>query len=93
MSADILIPDENDGQRFTRHSYVLNRPLTLVDPTGHDDEEVFDATGCHIFVDAGGGNSYEYSYDNNGNSSPIPNGQDDDQNLGDYNQIGFAGDF
>jgi hypothetical protein len=34
MSADSLGGDVNDPQTLNRYSYVLNNPLTLIDPTG-----------------------------------------------------------
>ena len=36
ISADSIIPDPSNPQSFNRYSYVLNRPLVLVDPFGHD---------------------------------------------------------
>ena len=57
MSADSVLPRPYRSQSFNRYSYVVNRPLTLVDPTGHDDNEVCDATGCHNQQDASGGDS------------------------------------
>ncbi|HRH77659.1 MAG TPA: RHS repeat-associated core domain-containing protein, partial [Cellvibrionaceae bacterium] len=35
MSADILVQNPYDSQSFNRYSYVGNRPLSLVDPTGY----------------------------------------------------------
>lgn len=34
LSADILIPNATDLQSYNRYTYVLNRPLSLFDPTG-----------------------------------------------------------
>ncbi len=34
-SADTIVPQPGNPQSFSRYSYVLNRPLNLVDPTGH----------------------------------------------------------
>jgi RHS repeat-associated protein len=34
-SADTIVPDGSHPQDFNRYSYVRNRPLHLVDPTGH----------------------------------------------------------
>jgi RHS repeat-associated protein len=36
ISADTIVPDYSDPQSLNRYSYVNNRPLRLVDPTGHD---------------------------------------------------------
>ena len=36
LSADTLIPDPANPQSFNRYSYVNNRPLVAIDPTGHD---------------------------------------------------------
>ncbi len=35
LSADIVVQNPADLQAFNRYSYVLNRPLTLVEPTGY----------------------------------------------------------
>jgi len=34
LSADIVVQNPGDLQAFNRYSYVLNRPLTMIDPTG-----------------------------------------------------------
>lgn len=36
ISPDSMIPDLSDSQQFNRYSYVLNNPLMLTDPTGHE---------------------------------------------------------
>ncbi len=35
LSADPLIPDATNSQALNRYSYVLNNPLSLIDPSGH----------------------------------------------------------
>jgi hypothetical protein len=35
LSADSIVPDPANPQTLNRYSYVNNRPLNLVDPTGH----------------------------------------------------------
>ena len=35
MSADAQVPNALNGQSFNRYSYVENRPLSWIDPTGH----------------------------------------------------------
>ncbi len=35
ISADTIVPDPANPQALNRYSYVLNRPLALIDPTGH----------------------------------------------------------
>ncbi len=40
LSADIVVPNPADLQAFNRYSYVLNRPLNLVDPSGYNPELV-----------------------------------------------------
>ena len=37
LSADPVIPDLLDTQSYNRYSYVNNRPLSYVDPSGFDD--------------------------------------------------------
>jgi len=37
LSADSIVPDPYDGQSYNRYTYVDNRPLSLTDPTGHDE--------------------------------------------------------
>ena len=37
LSPDDVIPEPYDMQSFNRFSYVRNRPLSVIDPTGHDD--------------------------------------------------------
>lgn len=38
LSADPLISDPTNGQRYNRYSYVLNNPTNLTDPTGFKEE-------------------------------------------------------
>jgi len=40
LSADPLITDPANGQRYNRFSYVLNNPTNLTDPTGFEEEKV-----------------------------------------------------
>ena len=35
LTADTLVPDPTNSQSYNRYAYVNNRPLMLVDPTGH----------------------------------------------------------
>ncbi len=35
ISADPAVPDAMNGQAFNRYSYVVNNPVTLIDPTGN----------------------------------------------------------
>ncbi len=39
LSADILIQAPSNTQSYNRYSYVLNNPLSYVDPTGYESEE------------------------------------------------------
>ncbi len=41
MSADPIVSDVSNVQRLNRYSYVLNNPLSLVDPSGFDGELPF----------------------------------------------------
>jgi RHS repeat-associated protein len=34
LSADSIVPGAGNPQAFNRYSFVLNRPLNLVDPSG-----------------------------------------------------------
>ena len=36
LTPDSIIPDVENGQSLNRYSYVLNNPLSWVDPSGHD---------------------------------------------------------
>ncbi|HIE55672.1 MAG TPA: RHS repeat-associated core domain-containing protein, partial [Chromatiaceae bacterium] len=36
LSADTIVPDPQNPQSLNRYSYVLNRPLNLIDSTGHN---------------------------------------------------------
>jgi RHS repeat-associated protein len=35
ISADTIVPEPANPQAFNRYSYVLNRPISMVDPSGH----------------------------------------------------------
>ena len=43
LSADTIVPGAGNPQAFNRYSYVKNRPLVMVDPTGHYDIKPGDA--------------------------------------------------
>ncbi|HRQ42691.1 MAG TPA: papain-like cysteine protease family protein, partial [Chloroflexota bacterium] len=49
ISADTIVPNPADPQSYNRYSYVLNRPLNLIDPTGH----WYYDPGCDCLVDTG----------------------------------------
>lgn len=38
MSADSIVPNPSFTQDYNRYAYVLNNPLTYIDPTGHSGE-------------------------------------------------------
>jgi RHS repeat-associated protein len=38
LSPDPFVPDPSNTQSFNRYSYVNNNPLSLVDPSGYDDQ-------------------------------------------------------
>ena len=48
LSPDLFVNDPLNTQSFNRYSYVLNNPLTLIDPTGFIEEIV-------VYGDSGGG--------------------------------------
>lgn len=39
MSADTIVPNASDSQEYNRYSYVTNRPLMVIDPTGHSSQQ------------------------------------------------------
>ena len=45
-SADSMVPEPANPQSFNRYSYVYNRPLNLVDPTGHHAEVMDGGRTC-----------------------------------------------
>ncbi|MDV7390838.1 RHS repeat-associated core domain-containing protein [Arthrospira platensis SPKY1] len=49
-SADTLVPDPTNPQSYNRYSYVENRPLVAVDPTGHWLESAWDALNVGIGI-------------------------------------------
>lgn len=49
LSADSIVPDLRNPQSLNRYSYVYNRPLNLVDPTGHWGEKPNKNSACEIF--------------------------------------------
>ena len=36
ISADTIVPDPMNPQAYNRYSYVYNRPINLIDPSGHN---------------------------------------------------------
>jgi RHS repeat-associated protein len=40
ISPDSYVPDPTNAQSYNRYSYVNNNPLTLIDPSGFDDENI-----------------------------------------------------
>jgi hypothetical protein len=45
LSADTIVPASENPQSLNRYSYVLNRPLVYLDPTGHKEESDCSASG------------------------------------------------
>jgi RHS repeat-associated protein len=84
LSADTIVPGYANPQAFNRYSYVLNNPVKLTDPTGHqcsgEPEECFedDGTMGPGFPGTGGGGG---SDDGGGDSGG--GGSDDDDDGGD----------
>ena len=39
ISADTIVPGAGNPQAFNRYAYALNRPLSFVDPSGHQSED------------------------------------------------------
>jgi RHS repeat-associated protein len=47
LSADPFVPDPTNTQDYNRYSYVDNNPLSLIDPSGFDEDGCADsASGC-----------------------------------------------
>jgi RHS repeat-associated protein len=46
LSPDPHITDPTNAQNYNRYSYVLNNPLTRIDPTGFDDKDCSTDGGC-----------------------------------------------
>ena len=42
VTADTVVPNENDIQSWNRYSYVRNNPIIYKDPTGHQEDNIFD---------------------------------------------------
>jgi RHS repeat-associated protein len=51
LSADPYVPDPTNTQSYNRYSYVNNNPLSLVDPSGFDDQDPCDEHGCKKPID------------------------------------------
>ena len=64
LTADTVIPDPYDGQSYNRYTYVDNRPLSAVDPTGHDTDFEYDGNGSDF-----GGDEDSTSYWNPGSQA------------------------
>jgi len=56
LSADPNVPYPLDLQSYNRYSYARNNPLSLVDPSGFEDEGFDTGYGCSF-------GTYSYSYD------------------------------
>jgi RHS repeat-associated protein len=46
--ADSIVPNPQNPQSFNRYSYVNNRPLVAIDPTGHAPSDGCDYEGCSL---------------------------------------------
>lgn len=66
LTPDSIIPDVGNGQSLNRYSYVLNNPLSWVDPTGHAN-----ASPSEMGYGNAGGQVY---FDSNGNKLYLPAG-------------------
>ncbi len=55
LSADTLVPEPTSPQSLNRYTYVFNRPLNFIDPSGHDGmwcNDPHEGTGCNGDNDA-----------------------------------------
>ncbi len=46
ISADTIVPDSKNPQSLNRFSYTRNRPLNLIDPSGHRETDGCQTEGC-----------------------------------------------
>ena len=63
ISADPLISNPNDGQNYSRYTYVLNNPTNLTDPSGFEPREpppVVRKPDCDQWCYANGGRTSDY---------------------------------
>ena len=73
VNADTIVPDATNPQFFNRYAYVLNSPLTLIDPSGHRPSDGCDYEGCLSDPDSWGSNFIDYLIQNTEFSNPNDN--------------------
>src|SRR5579862_2766987 len=88
MSADPTVPEATNGQAFNRYAYTVNRPLSLVDPSGYSWIDFFK----HLLPNDGSDSS---DGDDDDDSSSSGSSSGSNNGLGDFGGVSncYIGDM